>query len=854
MYGREQYESRRRERFSPPRHEMGHQVKRMRRDWDDAYQHYDMQYSGGRGGGPGPMQMGGVGGRHPGWGQGAGHDAGNMPSHQEFPVSSAPNRDMPDYPTQPPMLTFKQFLQQQDDTIGEEDAIKKFNEYKIDFRRQQISEFFLAHKEEEWFKAKYHPEEFSKKQDEVRSSLQRRLGVFLELMNAGRMDSLCLDVDKSEDILKILDAAVIKMEGGSDFDLTVLDNLTEVEEGTRSRTTSENVPAEKSFSPEKEKEEAEAKKKEEEEKVEEKQKEPEKPLEMDISGEQQELQRKAKEYQQQQQEEKRRVKRKKNNREKSEYSYESQSESDSGSDSEVEPAPPGLEEEPLPPGTEAGAAAVSENGDAKEKTPQKEGQKKKEGGEEGQEGEKDINTKPEEEEEVSRPRPLHRTNSIFLRNLAPTITKQEVEAMCRRYPGFRRVALQDPQPERRFFRRGWVTFSKNVNIKEICWNLNNIRLRDCELGATLNRDLKQRVRPVNGLTVHKTVARNDVRLVARIIQNQDKKWELWTDKDEEKKDEEKDEMLFSFVSKNPVLHNITDYLVEEGSYEEDELLGMTGEEKKDSNSDISVEREDKMLKVLDRMILYLRVVHSIDYYSANEYPNEDEMPHRCGIMHARGMPPGATAKITQTDVSEYTTNFENKLKPFLEVNGKISEEEAVKLGKKNPEAEVEKFVQANTQELAKDKWLCPLSGKKFKGPDFVRKHIFNKHGEKVEEVKKEVAYFNNYLVDPKRPCLPEHPANRPPGPSQGAQHSGGGGLLGVPPSQPPGGMMGYGGRNPPMMYGGNMPPYGGPSFGGRDVRDYGRHNVGSRPYGRRSDPRPIIEYRDLDAPEEMDIF
>ena len=63
--------------------------------------------------------------------------------------------------------------------------------------------------------------------------------------------------------------------------------------------------------------------------------------------------------------------------------------------------------------------------------------------------------------------------------------------------------------------------------------------------------------------------------------------------------------------------------------------------------------------------------------------------------------------------------------------------------------------QANTQELGKDKWLCPLSGKKFKGPDFVRKHIFNKHAEKVEEVKKEVKYYNNYLKDPKRPQLPE---------------------------------------------------------------------------------------------------
>lgn len=68
----------------------------------------------------------------------------------------------------------------------------------------------------------------------------------------------------------------------------------------------------------------------------------------------------------------------------------------------------------------------------------------------------------------------------------------------------------------------------------------------------------------------------------------------------------------------------------------------------------------------------------------------------------------------------------------------LTDEELQLLGAKDTESEVEKFVGANTQELAKDKWLCPLSGKKFKGPEFVRKHIFNKHGEKVEEVKKEV--------------------------------------------------------------------------------------------------------------------
>lgn len=88
-------------------------------------------------------------------------------------------------------------------------------------------------------------------------------------------------------------------------------------------------------------------------------------------------------------------------------------------------------------------------------------------------------------------------------------------------------------------------------------------------------------------------------------------------------------------------------------------------------------------------------------------------------------------------------------------SGDAKADKLIAMAVKDEQNELDKFVQANTRELAKDKWLCPLSGKKFKGPDFVRKHIFNKHSEKVEEVKKEVQFFNNYLRDPKRPMLAE---------------------------------------------------------------------------------------------------
>ena len=41
------------------------------------------------------------------------------------------------------------------------------------------------------------------------------------------------------------------------------------------------------------------------------------------------------------------------------------------------------------------------------------------------------------------------------------------------------------------------------------------------------------------------------------------------------------------------------------------------------------------------MLPHFRIVHSVDFYNHSEYPNEDEMPNRCGILHARGIPPAA---------------------------------------------------------------------------------------------------------------------------------------------------------------------------------------------------------------------
>ena len=54
-------------------------------------------------------------------------------------------------------------------------------------------------------------------------------------------------------------------------------------------------------------------------------------------------------------------------------------------------------------------------------------------------------------------------------------------------------------------------------------------------------------------------------------------------------------------------------------------------------------------------------------------------------------------------MEEYVTTFEKKMGGFLVLRGELTNEEAAKLGIKNQEEEVEKFISANTQELGKVK-------------------------------------------------------------------------------------------------------------------------------------------------------
>ena len=74
----------------------------------------------------------------------------------------------------------------------------------------------------------------------------------------------------------------------------------------------------------------------------------------------------------------------------------------------------------------------------------------------------------------------------------------------------------------------------------------------------------------------------------------------------------------------------------ESPKKEKERSPAKSETKTSSSRNLKLERDEEAAILLDTLILYLRIVHSIDFYNATEYQQEDWMPNRCGILHVRG--------------------------------------------------------------------------------------------------------------------------------------------------------------------------------------------------------------------------
>uniref|UniRef100_A0A914HB15 Serrate RNA effector molecule homolog n=1 Tax=Globodera rostochiensis TaxID=31243 RepID=A0A914HB15_GLORO len=622
------------------------------------------------------------------------------------------------------LLTFKKFLATQDESLSDEEAITKYNDYKFEVLRQECERYFQSHKDEEWFRFKYHPEDSRSAREEQRSDIRKRLSVFNDFLDNGIFDNIRLDIAHSDPIIRLMDAVIVKLEGGTNADIdaikdepiedeSVQDLLRERESekgdvGNDGSDQTGGIVVTKT-----------------------------------VSSEGDEIQK--------QQNEGKNVK---------------TSDEEGGATSA---------EEPKAERTEITHSVI-------------------------------LNKQADQSQHklATHPHQMHKTCSVLFRSVPANAFIADLENLCKQHPGFLRLAVGDPVFDSRGtrVRPAWVTYRRDVNINEIALALRRAKLLASDLGVMVNRDLKRRVRIssadadaasvgsvfTSALDSHRAVAANALRQAARLIVLLDLREGLHGEKTEMEEGEEEggvgtgesdtigrgggteDEVskLLSDLddavlhSRNPILSGIVNYMVEESSAEEEFLLERACAADGTPLEITQQYEEDRaLIQMLDRLLLYLRIVHSVDFYAALHYPQEDQMPNRLGLFHVRRIPPSIAAakrapqlakSTVDGHVESFNARFENGI---LKKCTPLAERELQKLGKKDAEKAVEEFVNVNTQQLGPEKWLCPLSGKKFKGPEFVHKHITTKYKEEVDKMRHEALYFNNFITDPNRPHNPQ---------------------------------------------------------------------------------------------------
>jgi hypothetical protein len=135
------------------------------------------------------------------------------------------------FQTQPRMLSFREFNATMLDPMDRSNKIDqvrqaRYNQYKEAFRAEQTRIFFEAHKDEDWFRLRYHPSEAAGRKTEQRRVIQKRLRIFRELQP--RYTNMALsasDEVQLKSLYKFLDACLIKLEDGDDRDLSILEQI-----------------------------------------------------------------------------------------------------------------------------------------------------------------------------------------------------------------------------------------------------------------------------------------------------------------------------------------------------------------------------------------------------------------------------------------------------------------------------------------------------------------------------------------------------------------------------------------------------------------------------------------------------
>lgn len=177
---------------------------------------------------------------------------------------------------------------------------------------------------------------------------------------------------------------------------------------------------------------------------------------------------------------------------------------------------------------------------------------------------------------------------------------------------------------------------------------------------------------------------------------------------------------------------------------------------------LSCTKEDSM-RYLDRLLWYLRIVHSFDYYKKSMYRFEDELTLKMGVVHLRD--DSSEIPADRSAIEEYLLKTGKELQEFgltqtqrfvtrdeerynYRSYGKVLTDELTSYAQR-----IQKGKGTDTEEVYK----CKHCTRVFQKLSDIGRHFVSKHRWAVDAIEVETDFFNAYLFDATKidPCPPK---------------------------------------------------------------------------------------------------
>lgn len=175
---------------------------------------------------------------------------------------------------------------------------------------------------------------------------------------------------------------------------------------------------------------------------------------------------------------------------------------------------------------------------------------------------------------------------------------------------------------------------------------------------------------------------------------------------------------------------------------------------------------EESTKFLDKLLWYLRIVHSFDYYKKSIYRQEDELTLRLGVIHLReDLADRSIETFEVSDIKDYLLKTELELESFGQSQAQVY------VTKDEERFNYKSYGKVITDELAsyaeritkpksnetEEAYKCKHCTRKFQKLTDIGRHFVSKHRWAIDAIELETDFFNAYLFDATKinPCPPK---------------------------------------------------------------------------------------------------